>query len=79
MTTALAFLCRGSLEEKALLIFELYDFDKSRYITKDELTILMNNSVATLRMMVGLSDFANLEEFTKLIDLFLFKADTDGD
>ena len=51
--TALAFVCHGSLDEKAELIFELYDFDKSRYISKDELTILMTNSLTSLRCLTA--------------------------
>lgn len=51
--TALAFLCHGSLGEKAELIFQLYDFDKSQYISKDELTILMTNSLTALRCLTG--------------------------
>ena len=50
-TTALAFLSHSTLEEKAELVFQMYDFDKSKYISKDELTILMTNSLTALRAM----------------------------
>ena len=51
--TALALLAHGTLEEKAILIFNMYDFDKSKYISKDELTILMTNSLCALRSLDG--------------------------
>jgi len=49
--TGLAFLSHGSLEEKAELVFNMYDFDKSQYISRDELTILMTNSLCALRSL----------------------------
>lgn len=51
--TALAFLSHSTLEEKASLIFDLYDFDLSKYISKDELTVLLTNSLQALRSLGG--------------------------
>lgn len=50
---ALSLMSHGSLDEKAELIFKLYDFDKSLSISKDELTILMTNAISALKSMEG--------------------------
>ena len=76
-TTGLAFLSHGSLEEKAKLIFQLYDFDKSRYISKDELTILMTNSLTALRALEK-GPPPSIEEIEAKTEEFFRKADVDG-
>lgn len=43
----------ATLDEKAELIFNLYDFDRSQCISKDELTVLMTNSLSSLKAMEG--------------------------
>lgn len=48
---ALSLLSHGSLDEKAELIFNLYDFDRSQSISKDELTVLMTNVLSALKSM----------------------------
>jgi len=48
---ALAMISHSTLDEKAELIFSLYDFDGSQYITKDELVILMTNSLTAINSM----------------------------
>jgi Ca2+-binding EF-hand superfamily protein len=48
---ALAMLSHSTLEEKAELIFNLYDFDGSKYISEDELVILLTNSLTAINNM----------------------------
>jgi Ca2+-binding EF-hand superfamily protein len=50
---ALSLLSHGTLDEKAELIFTLYDFDHSQSISKDELTVLMTNVLSALKLMEG--------------------------
>lgn len=38
---ALSLMSHATLDEKAELIFNLYDFDRSQSISKEELTVLM--------------------------------------
>jgi Ca2+-binding EF-hand superfamily protein len=45
----------ATLNEKAELIFNLYDFDRSQCISKDELTVLMTNVLSSLKNMEGKS------------------------
>ena len=44
-------MAKGSLNEKAELIFNLYDFDRSKTISKDELTVLMTNCLTALKYL----------------------------
>jgi Ca2+-binding EF-hand superfamily protein len=44
----LALLSESSVEEKAELLFNLYDFDGNKFITRDELVILMTNTLASI-------------------------------
>ena len=76
-TTGLAFLSHGSLTEKAELIFNLYDFDKSKYISRDELTILMTNSLTALRALAKGPAPSLTEIESKTKEVFK-KADLDG-
>lgn len=48
---AMSFLSNANLEEKSELIFDLYDFDGSKYISRDELVILMTNALTALNKM----------------------------
>ena len=50
---ALSLMSHANLDEKAELIFNLYDFDRSQSISKDELTVLMANVMASLSSMEG--------------------------
>ena len=50
---ALSLMSHATLDEKAELIFNLYDFDRSQSISKDELTVLMANTMASLKSMEG--------------------------
>ena len=50
---ALSLMSHANLDEKAELIFNLYDFDRSQSISKDELTVLMANVNASLSSMEG--------------------------
>eukprot|EP00831_Metopus_contortus_P052040 TRINITY_DN4369_c0_g1_i3.p1 TRINITY_DN4369_c0_g1~~TRINITY_DN4369_c0_g1_i3.p1 ORF type:complete len:218 (-),score=52.77 TRINITY_DN4369_c0_g1_i3:136-789(-) len=42
---------QATLEEKAEMIFGLYDFDGNKFITKDELVIMLMSALAALRHM----------------------------
>ena len=44
-------LSNGTLDDKAELIFDLYDFDGSKYISRDELTVLMTNALCSMNAM----------------------------
>lgn len=44
-------LSNSNLDEKAELIFDLYDFDGSKYIDRDELVVLMTNALSCLNAM----------------------------
>lgn len=44
-------MARGSLNEKAELVFNLYDFDRSKTISRDELTVLMTNCLTALKYL----------------------------
>ncbi len=44
----MALLSQGTLEEKGELIFNLYDFDSNKFITKDELVIMLSSSLTAL-------------------------------
>ncbi len=48
---AMTMLSNTDLDEKAELIFNLYDFDGSKYISRDELVILMTNALGSLHAM----------------------------
>ena len=50
---AMSLLSHATLDEKAELIFNLYDFDRSMSISKDELTVLMTNVLTALKSMEG--------------------------
>ena len=50
---ALSLMSHATLDEKIQLIFNLYDFDRSNSISKDELTVLMANTMASLKSMEG--------------------------
>ena len=50
---ALSLMSHANFDEKAELIFNLYDFDRSQSISKDELTVLMANVMASLSSMEG--------------------------
>jgi len=45
----MALVSQSSLEEKAELIFGLYDFDGNKSITRDELVIMMTNALSSLK------------------------------
>lgn len=63
------------LQEKAELIFNLYDFDGSKYISQDELVILMTNVLSSLNAMKGLKA-PSIEEVEKKTVETMKKMDT---
>lgn len=46
-------MAKGSLNEKAELIFSFYDFDNSKSISRDELTVLLTNCLTALKYLEG--------------------------
>jgi len=46
---ALALTSQSSLKDKAELIFGFHDFDGNKYISKDELVIMLSNSLTGLQ------------------------------
>ena len=60
------------------MIFNLYDYDGNKFITRDELVILMTNVLSALNAMKGLKapTIAQIEAKT---DQFFAGADTNGD
>jgi len=73
---ALSLMSHATLDEKAELIFNLYDFDRSQSISKDELTVLMANTMASLKSMEGKPAPTINEIELKTNELFT-KADVD--
>ncbi|CAG9325772.1 unnamed protein product [Blepharisma stoltei] len=63
-------ICDASLEVKADLLFELYDFDHSQAITFDELIILLRTSMNALCYMTGGSPMTMQELEDKTQRLF---------
>ena len=47
----LALLSQSSLRDKAKILFNLYDWDKSQLITEEELTVLLKTSLTALHSM----------------------------
>lgn len=77
-TCALSLMSHATLDEKAELIFNLYDFDRSQSISKDELTVLMANSMASLISMQGGNRSApTVNEIEVKTNQLFAKADTD--
>ena len=75
---ALSLMSHATLDEKAELIFNLYDFDRSGSISKDELTVLMANTMASLKSMEK-KPAPTINEIEQKTNAFFSAADTDGD
>ena len=73
---ALSLLSHATLDEKAELIFNLYDFDRSQSISKDELTVLMANTMASLKSMER-KPAPTINEIEQKTNELFAKADTD--
>jgi len=56
----------------------LYDFDRSGSISKDELTVLMANTMASLKSMEN-KPAPTINEIEQKTNAFFAAADTDGD
>lgn len=75
-TCALSLLSHGTLDEKAELIFKLYDFDRSQSISKDELTVLMTNTLSSMMAMEG-KPSPTIADIEKKTNAFFLAADAD--
>ena len=75
---ALSLMSHANLDDKAELIFNLYDFDRSQSISKDELTVLMANVMASLKSMEGKKP-PPIQEIEEKTDELFAKADTNKD
>lgn len=71
-------MAHGNLDDKAELIFKLYDFDRSMSISKDELTILMTNALTAMKAMEG-KPAPSMQEIQKKTNEFFVGADTNND
>lgn len=60
------------------MIFTLYDFDGSKYISRDELVILITNALTALKSMQK-QPAPSIQEIEKKTDEFFKKSDVDGD
>lgn len=67
----------ATLVEKAELIFNLYDFDRSQSISKDELTVLMTNALTAMKSMEG-KKAPTITEIEQKTNEFFKAADDDG-
>lgn len=76
-TCALSLMSHATLDEKAELIFNLYDFDRSQSISKDELTVLMANTMASLKGMEGNGNAPTINEIEQKTNQLFAKADVD--
>jgi len=65
-------------QEKAELIFNLYDFDGSKFISRDEFVILMTNVLTSLNAMNGLKA-PTIQEIEKKADELMKKIDVNQD
>ena len=74
---ALSLMSHATMDEKAELIFNLYDFDRSQSISKDELTVLMANTIASLKSMEG-KPAPTINEIEQKTNELFAKADSDG-
>ena len=71
-------LSNSNLDEKAELIFDLYDFDGSQYISRDELVILMTNALSALNAMSKQKP-PTVNEIERKTDSFLEESDMNKD
>ena len=60
------------------MIFSLYDYDGNKFITRDELVILMTNVLSSLNSIKGLPA-PNLKEVEAKADSFFKGADVNND
>jgi hypothetical protein len=60
------------------LIFNLYDYDGNKFITRDELVILMTNVLTALNAMSGLKA-PTISQIEAKTDQFFAGADANGD
>lgn len=75
-TCCLAMMADGGLNEKAELIFKLYDFDKSGSISKEELTVMMTNVLTSLHSMKK-KPAPKLADIERKTNEFFTKSDVD--
>ena len=74
----LALLSHGSLNDKAEIICGLYDFDKSRLISKDELVVLIKTTMTSLNAMTSQQEIS-ISFAEKKTSEILQKYDTNKD
>jgi len=74
----LGLLSQSSLRDKAEIIFNLYDFDKTQVITRDEMVILLKTTLTSLNAMCKLPP-PTLQEVQLKTDEILQKWDTNKD
>lgn len=75
---AITMLSHSTLDEKAEILFDFYDFDKSKYITRDELVILVTNALTSLNAMAK-KDPPKIKDIERETDEFFTGADLNND
>lgn len=75
---AITMLSHSTLDEKAEILFDFYDFDKSKYITRDELVILITNALTSLYAMAK-KDAPKIKDIEKETDNFFASSDLNND
>ena len=78
LTCALTMLSGESLEDKAEVVFSLYDYDGNKYLTQDELVILMTNVLAAMNCIKKLPA-PSIQDIEKKTEEFFAKADANSD
>jgi Ca2+-binding EF-hand superfamily protein len=71
---ALSLMSHATLDQKAELIFNLYDFDRSQCISKDELSVLMTNALTALKNIEG-KPSPTISEIEQKTNTFFEEAD----
>lgn len=74
----LGLLSQSTLKQKAEIIFNLYDFDKSKLISQDEMVVLVKTVMSALNVMCKKPEATIQQAETKTLDI-LKKYDTNKD
>lgn len=75
---ALGMLSHGSIDDKANLIFSLYDRDKSGLLDVEEMTALIRNSLSSIKAMDGQKDRAFPADINAKVDKIFKDIDKDS-
>lgn len=76
---ALALMSQATLQEKAQIIFNLYDFDRSQIISQDELVVLARTVICSLHAMSGDKFTQSISWVENLVKQIFLAHDKDHD